>query len=400
LTYAVTVYVSALIKNLYSIFTKYIEQTPGHRFKKRNANKCHSCSLNAYEEAAYRVLTNHAFTSRRLSKRTGRLLLFFSKPCRSILGNKTRSVPVGSRNRRSRRQKCEADGGLTRKDLQPSPIFFGVNPHGMNYPGFRITDSACSIMGRVYTLWSHLFKPMKPYKRLACLVTLIIACGHPLSADTVSVTATATTSATATEFRSWVDVRGRTIAARFVRMVSPTTVEIEHKDTKLLYSVPVAQLSANDQKYIAEASSRAAIAALNAANKDNAVLKDADEAVWTLLQSAGSQSSLQTNMQFGLMLELINKRLAVQQIVASSGETLSIRTEPAELAERISVPRDMPRMSMDKFVTTVAEANSIAVKVDSAGLIVLIDKALDNHLNDPKPTEYDFYKNVTLAKSP
>jgi hypothetical protein len=233
---------------------------------------------------------------------------------------------------------------------------------------------------------------MKPYKRLACLVTLIIACGHPLSADTVSVTST--------EFRSWVDVRGRTIAARFVRMVNPTTVEIEHKETKLLYSVPVAQLSANDQKYIAEASSRAAIAALNAANKDNAVLKDADEAVWTLLQGAGSQSSLQTNMQFGLMLELINKRLAVQQITASSGETLSIRTEPAELAERISVPRDMPRMSMDKFVTTVAEANSIAVKVDSAGLIVLIDKALDNHLKDTKPTEYDFYKAVTLAKSP
>jgi hypothetical protein len=229
---------------------------------------------------------------------------------------------------------------------------------------------------------------MKPYKRLACLVTLIIACGHPLSANT------------STEFRDWIDVRGRTTAARFVRMVNSNTVEIEHKETKLFYRIPVTTLSEADQKYLAEINSTKVVSGAAEVVAHTADLKDPDAALWAVLQSAGSQSTLHSDTKFEIVLELMNQRFLAREITTPEGRPLSIRTEPADLTQRISIPRDMRRMRIDEFLSSIAQLNDISVKVDTAGMIVLMDKAVDNQKSreEAKTEEFDFYKKSYTVK--
>jgi hypothetical protein len=177
-------------------------------------------------------------------------------------------------------------------------------------------------------------------------------------------------------------------------MVNPATVEIEHQETKLLYRIPVTILSEADQKYLAEVSSPKSISASTQTAEHTTDLKDADAAVWALLQSAGSQSTFNSDMKLDIVLESINQRFLARGITTPTGKPLSIRTEPAELAHRIFIPRDMRRMRMDEFLSSVAGLNDISVKVDSAGMIVLMDKALDNHKfrEKVKAEQFDFYK--------
>jgi len=207
---------------------------------------------------------------------------------------------------------------------------------------------------------------MKPLKLLACLVTLQLTCSLTLKA------------ADTHDFRQWTDANGRTITARLVETTGPDSVKIERQDG-LAFTVPLKTFSAADQAYV-----KALAAAKAAQPKLQPGLKLPDAALWTLLETGGSQpASTYSNTSLDLVLENINQRFTVRDIKTSAGKPLQVRTEPSTLASRITLSGDMPRMSMGAFVKELARANNLLIASDPAGMVVLLDKTLP----EEKPQE-------------
>jgi hypothetical protein len=198
---------------------------------------------------------------------------------------------------------------------------------------------------------------MKPLKLLACLVTLQFTCGLTLQA------------ADPQEFRQWTDANGRSITARIVDAPNADSVKIEREDGRV-FTVPIKTFSAADQSYVTVwRAEQADIAA------GRPVLKEPDAATWTLLNSGGQQpASTYSNTRLDQIIESINQRFVVKDVKTSSGQPLALRTEPADLAARVQISGDMPRMSLQGFVQTVARVNDLAVKIDRSGMLVLVDK--------------------------
>ncbi|MBC8040900.1 MAG: hypothetical protein H7Y06_10185 [Opitutaceae bacterium] len=198
---------------------------------------------------------------------------------------------------------------------------------------------------------------MKPLKLLACLVTLQLTSGLTLQA------------ADPQEFRQWTDTNGRAITARLVEAPNTDSVKIEREDGRV-FTVALKTFSAADQAFVNTwRAEQADIAA------GRPVLKDPDASTWTLLNAGGSQpASTYSNTRLDEILEVINQRFVVKAVKTASGQPLALRTEPADLAARVQISGDMPRMSLQGFVQTVARTNDLAVKIDRSGMLVLVDK--------------------------
>lgn len=199
---------------------------------------------------------------------------------------------------------------------------------------------------------------MKPYKLLACLVTLQFTCGLTLQA------------ADTHDFRQWTDANGRTINARLVEAIGTESVKIERHDG-LSFTVSLKAFSPADQAYVKS---------LRAAPPTSkftlpAGLKAADPALWTLLAASGTQpETTYSNTSLDLVLETLNRRLSVDAIKSPAGQPLHVRTEPANLASRVKLSGAMPRMTLATFMKEIARANNLAVATDSKGMVVLVDK--------------------------
>lgn len=192
---------------------------------------------------------------------------------------------------------------------------------------------------------------MKPLKLLACLVTLQLAGGLTLKA------------ADTHDFRLWTDANGRTITARLIENTGADSVKIERQDGQV-FTVSLKTFSATDQAYVKS------IAELTEG------LKPADAQLWTLLETGGDQpASTYGNTGLDLVLETINRRFAARDVKTASGQPLQIRTEPADLAARIKITGDLPRMSMVTFMKEIARTNDLVVATDHTGMIVLAAKA-------------------------
>lgn len=199
---------------------------------------------------------------------------------------------------------------------------------------------------------------MKPFKLLACLVTLQFTCGLTLKAADPS------------ELRQWTDTNGRVMTARLLEAPAADSVKIEREDGRV-FTVPLKTFSPADQAFVATwRAEQADIAA------GRPILKEPDTAIWTLLNSGGSQpASTYSNTSLDQIIEGINQRFVVKAVKTASGQPLALRTEPSDLATRVKVSGEMPRMSLQGFVQAVANANALAVKTDSKGMLVLIDKS-------------------------
>jgi hypothetical protein len=191
---------------------------------------------------------------------------------------------------------------------------------------------------------------MKPLKLLACLVTLQFTCGLTLKA------------ADTHEFRLWTDANGRTITARLIETIGADAVKIERKDGQV-FTVPLKTFSAGDQAYVQS------LAELVAG------LRPADDGLWAMLEAGGDQpASSYLNTSLDLVLETINRRFGFREVKNAAGETLQIRTEPADLAARIKISGDLPRMSMATFMKEIARTNDLVVATDRTGMVVLAAK--------------------------
>lgn len=197
---------------------------------------------------------------------------------------------------------------------------------------------------------------MKPPKLLACLVTLQLTCGLTLQA------------ADTRDLRTWTDANGRTITARLLKTIDADSVQIQRQDGHV-FTVPLKTFSADDQAYVQ------AVSALTAG------LKPADARLWTLLETGGHQpASTYSDIGLDLILETLNRRLAVRDLKTASGQPLRVRTEPADLAARIKLSGELPRMSTAAFIKQIAGSNNLLVASDAAGMIVLAENspAADN----------------------
>jgi hypothetical protein len=202
---------------------------------------------------------------------------------------------------------------------------------------------------------------MKSYKLLACLVTLQFTCGFTLQA------------ADAQDLRQWTDVNGRTMCARLIDAPHADSVKIERQDGRL-FTVPLKMFSAADQSYVKTWRAEAAQAA-QAANTGGTSLQTPDTATWTLLNTGDQPAATYYKTALNQVIETINQRFALREVKTSAGQPLQIRTEPSDLAARIQITGDMPRMSVGSFVKELARINDLGVKTDPAGMVVLVDKA-------------------------
>lgn len=197
---------------------------------------------------------------------------------------------------------------------------------------------------------------MKPLKLFACLVTLHLTCGLTLKA------------ADSHDFRPWTDANGRTITARLLKTIGAESVQIERQDGHV-FTVPLKTFSAADQAYVQTVSALAA------------GLKPADARLWTLLETGGHQpASTYRDTGLDLILETLNQRFTVRDLKTASGRPLQVRTEPADLAARIKLSGELPRMSTAAFIKQIAGSNNLLVASDAAGMIVLSENspAADN----------------------
>lgn len=203
---------------------------------------------------------------------------------------------------------------------------------------------------------------MKPFKHLACLVTLSLLGALPLRAEPPHA------------FRQWTDPSGRTTIARVVEKIDSDRVKIEREDGQR-FTVSLKALSATDQAYV-KSLPKPANANQPAKPVMAAGLKEADAALWELLATAGAQpENTYSGTGLNLVLESINQRLVVREIQSAAGKPLHVRTEPAALAARIKLSGAMPRMSLNGFIQELARANHLVVATDKAGMVVLFEKS-------------------------
>lgn len=201
---------------------------------------------------------------------------------------------------------------------------------------------------------------MKSIKLLAGLVTLQLFGGLPLAL------------AGTKELRVWTDLSGRQITARLVEAVVPDSVRIEREDGQA-FTVPLSRFSQPDRDYVKAAT----------APSDPAKMAEADAEDWKRLRLAGSHpASAYADTALTDIIAEINQRLRLKKVTSEQGEVISIRTEPAELADQLKISGQMSSMDTGDFLKRIAYNYNLAIKVDSLGAMVLVDK------NASRPTSF------------
>lgn len=204
---------------------------------------------------------------------------------------------------------------------------------------------------------------MKPTKRLACLVTLLL-CSYPFN------------TAKADSVRTWTDVQGRFINARLLHIdASKTTIEIERADG-VRFILPIARLSFADQQFVLNREPRvdgtaSAAPASTAAPEAPTALAELSPANFEWLTQAGSMSARNyVNTPADQLVTVLNMRL--------SG-ALSSSAKDAIKGVRIDADADLTEINLETtstvslatFIRELAEQNSLQLRVDASGILVL-----------------------------
>ena len=165
--------------------------------------------------------------------------------------------------------------------------------------------------------------------------------------------------------------------ARLIETPDSQSVKIERQDGRV-FTVAVTTFSPADQDYVKACRAKSAETtdtAETVVSTDGTLLKKPDPSAWTLLNAGGSQpAAIYNGTQLDQILETINQRVATKAVKTTTGKPLTVRTETYDLATRIKISGDMPRMALATFVQEVARINDLRVKTDPAGMIVLVDK--------------------------
>lgn len=200
---------------------------------------------------------------------------------------------------------------------------------------------------------------MKSTKRLACLVTLLL-CGHPFNtaeADTV---------------RTWTDVQGRTINARLLHTdASKTTIEIERADG-VRFTLPLSRLSFADQQFVQNRMLEPdAPAAPRPAESPSNALAELSAAHWEWLTQAGSMTARNyVNSPADQLVTVLNARLTGARSAAAKAAIKGVRIDADSDLTEINM-ETTATVTLATFFKELAEQNSLQLRVDSRGVLVL-----------------------------
>jgi hypothetical protein len=200
---------------------------------------------------------------------------------------------------------------------------------------------------------------MKSIKPLACLVTLLL-CGSPFNtaeADTV---------------RTWTDVQGRSINARLLHTdASKTSIEIERADG-VRFTLPLARLSFADQQFVQNwVPEPETLAAPTPAETPTAALAELSPANFAWLTQAGSMTARNyVNFPADQLVTVLNARLTGTRSTSAKNAIKGVRIDAdAELTE-INM-ETTTTVSLATFFKELAEQNSLQLRVDASGILVL-----------------------------
>ena len=199
---------------------------------------------------------------------------------------------------------------------------------------------------------------MKSTKLLACLVTLLL-CGYPF------------TTALADELRTWTDVQGRTIQARLLHAdLGKASIEIERADG-VHFTLPIARLSATDQQFVQNWTPESAAPSTPPADEPDLALHELSPAQWEWLTQAGSMSPHNySNFPAAQMVTLLNLRLSSAPSATAKTAIKGVRLDAdAPITEIFA---EIPNtVSLATFLKELAEQNSLQLRIDASGIIVL-----------------------------
>ncbi len=196
---------------------------------------------------------------------------------------------------------------------------------------------------------------MKSNKLFACLATLLL-CGYPFN------------TAVADELRTWTDGQGRTLTARPLQLdASKAAIEIERADGAR-FTLPLTRLSYADQQFVQHWVAESAVAAEPPAP---VALTELSAANWEWLARAGSiQARKYVNSPAGDLVTLLNARIAAVRSSAGKEALKGVRLDAdADITEiNLEISNTV---SLSTFFKELAEQNSLQLRVDGSGVIVL-----------------------------
>lgn len=191
---------------------------------------------------------------------------------------------------------------------------------------------------------------MKPFKLLACLVTLTF-CGFPLY------------SAAADELRTWTDVQGRKIEARVLAVdLTKETVRIERADGAT-FELPLLRFSPADRVYAKVWADNHALAADG--------LRELTTENWDWLTRSGSmQTGRYIKVPAKEFAAILNTRIANARLKTEKGSLTGLRIE--EDSELGAISAEITgTVSYASFLRELAKANNLRLLVDASGAIVI-----------------------------
>ena len=191
------------------------------------------------------------------------------------------------------------------------------------------------------------------------MVTLLL-CGYPFH------------TAVADSLRTWTDVQGRTINARLLHTdASKTTIEIERADG-VRFTMPVTRLSFADQQFVQHwVPEPEAPAAPTPAESPSNALAELSAANWAWLTQAGSMTARNyVNSPADQLVTLLNARLAGARSAAAKDAIKGVRIDADSDLTEINM-ETTTTVNLATFFKELAEQNSLQLRVDSSGILVL-----------------------------
>lgn len=201
---------------------------------------------------------------------------------------------------------------------------------------------------------------MKPTKRLACLVTLLL-CSYPFN------------TAKADSVRTWTDVQGRTINARLLHCnPSMATIEIERADG-VRFTLPLTRLSFADQQFVlnSEPMVDGTASAAPAASEAPTTLAELSPANFAWLTQAGSMPARNyVNTPADQLVTVLNMRISGAHSTSAKDAIKGVRIDPNAGLTEINLETSNT-VSLATFIRELAEQNSLQLRVDAGGILVL-----------------------------
>ena len=201
---------------------------------------------------------------------------------------------------------------------------------------------------------------MKSIKHLACLVTLLL-CSYPFN------------TAKADSLRTWTDVQGRTINARLLHSnPSMATIEIERADG-VRFTLPITRLCLADQQFLqnSEPMVDGTASAAPAASEAPTALAELSQANFAWLTQAGSMPARNyVNTPADQLITVLNMRISGAHSTSAKDAIKGVRIDPNAGLTEINL-ETTNTVSLATFIRELAEQNSLQLRVDVGGILVL-----------------------------